>query len=176
MVVCGSLNTGKCLPYQKSVSNQYNCFFFRKLQHTTSLTLDAETSRYRRNNFANINRYFGRNISSNNNSSKFKTPLPTDNATMTDDILENNFVNEEDCCAPTKYNETLFFTDGVRSIDFVLAYKVDPDPSQEALNAHKRFKYEANLLQHGLQMEVDYKEQQHIHFVKVSKEKIYVCI
>nr|XP_014087850.2 anoctamin-1 isoform X1 [Bactrocera oleae] len=130
----------------------------RKLQHTTSLTLDAETSLHRRNNLAKINRHFRRN-----NSSKFTTPL----APMTDDILENNFVNEEHCCPLTKYNETLFFTDGVRSIDFVLAYKMDPDTSQEGINAHKRFKFEANLLQHGLQMEVDIKEQQHIHFVKI---------
>ncbi|XP_050316661.1 anoctamin-1 isoform X1 [Bactrocera neohumeralis] len=130
----------------------------RKLQHTTSLTLDAETSQHRRNNLAKINCSIRRNTSS-----KFTTPL----APMTDDILENNFVNEEDCCPPTKYNETLFFTDGVRSIDFVLAYKVDLDASQESINAHKRFKYEANLLQNGLQMEVDIREQQHIHFVKI---------
>ncbi|XP_036332631.1 anoctamin-1-like isoform X1 [Rhagoletis pomonella] len=123
----------------------------RKLQHTTSLTLDAEASRHQRNNSAK-------------NSSKYSTPL----APMTDNnILECNFVNEEDCCPPIKYNETLFFADGVRLIDFVLAYKVDPDAAQESLNAHKRFKFEANLLEHGLQMELDYKEQQQIHFVKI---------
>ena len=93
---------------------------------------------------------------------------------MTDDILENNFVNEEHCCPLTKYNETLFFTDGVRSIDFVLAYKMDPDTSQEGINAHKRFKFEANLLQHGLQREVDINEQQHRHYVKLGEVKIYV--
>lgn len=91
---------------------------------------------------------------------------------MTDNnILECNFVNEEDCCPTIKYNETLFFVDGVRLIDFVLAYKVDPDAAQEALNAHKRFKFEANLAEHGLQMELDYKEEQQIHFVKVKARK-----
>uniref|UniRef100_W8BBX0 Anoctamin n=1 Tax=Ceratitis capitata TaxID=7213 RepID=W8BBX0_CERCA len=138
----------------------------RRLQHTTSLTLDAEAARrhHQRNNSAKANRHYRRNNSPNNNSSNFTTPL----APMTDNIfLENNSVNEEDCCPTTKYNETLFFADGMRSIDFVLAYKADPDPGQEALSARKRHKFESNLLQHGLQMEVDYKEQQQIHFVKI---------
>ncbi|XP_053969890.1 anoctamin-5 isoform X2 [Anastrepha ludens] len=136
----------------------------RKLQHSTSLTLDAEASRHNRNNSAKNNRHYKCNNSPYTNSSNYTTPL----APMTDNnILESNFVNEEDCCPSIKYNETLFFADGVRSIDFVLAFKVDPDAGQEALNSHKRYKFEANLLENGLQMEVDYKEQQQIHFVKV---------
>ncbi|XP_067614286.1 anoctamin-1 isoform X2 [Eurosta solidaginis] len=140
----------------------------RKLSHSTSLILDAKSTQQQRNRLDANNRHYRRKGSSNNNSSKYvTTPL----APMTDNnIVESNFVNEEDqedCCPQIKFNETLFFLDGVRSIDFVLAYKVDPLPNQEALNAHKRFKFESNLAENGLHMELDYKEEQQIHFVKI---------
>ena len=79
--------------------------------------------------------------------------------------------------APTDYyekherNPSLFFEDGIRSIDFVLVYNLHPQQAIEEENIEKRRVFEANLEAEGLELERTSKEKEHIYFVKVLKLK-----
>lgn len=83
--------------------------------------------------------------------------------------------------APSDYyerheqNPSLFFEDGIRSIDFVLVYNLHPQQAIEEENIEKRRVFEANLEAEGLELERTSKEKEHIYFVKVLKFKNY-CI
>lgn len=64
----------------------------------------------------------------------------------------------------TPMNPTLFFNDGIRTIDFVLVWKnKTDDQSQQEI---KRKVFEDNLLNEGLDIERETFED--LHFVKVS--------
>lgn len=60
---------------------------------------------------------------------------------------------------------SLFFSDGERSIDFVIVWQSVEDPIQEDLNCTKRAIYEDNLVNEGLELERETVEQ--IHFTKI---------
>lgn len=80
--------------------------------------------------------------------------------------------NTEDCdifpdqCGNVNpQNASLFFTDGVRSIDFVLVWKPVEDKVQEDLNCVKREIFEDNLINEGLELERETIDE--IHFTKI---------
>lgn len=83
------------------------------------------------------------------------------------------FKEEEELNAPhdfyMKYekNHSLFFEDGIRSIDFVLAYKIQQQQAVEEQHDEKRRIFETNLMTEGLEIERVYKEREQIYFVKV---------
>lgn len=60
---------------------------------------------------------------------------------------------------------SLFFTDGERSIDFVLVWKSVDDVIQEDLNCTKRAIFEDNLVNEGLEVERESIDQ--FHFTKI---------
>lgn len=80
--------------------------------------------------------------------------------------------DERECSCPREYyqraelNSSLFFADCKRSIDFVLAYRTNPNEATEAENEEKRRIFQENLIQQGLEVEFSQKDQ--IYFVKVE--------
>lgn len=62
---------------------------------------------------------------------------------------------------------SLFFTDGDRSIDFVLVWKEkeDADPIEEDLKRTKRAIFEKELVKEGLQLE--HEPYESLHFTKI---------
>lgn len=80
--------------------------------------------------------------------------------------------DERECSCPREYyqraelNTSLFFADCKRSIDFVLAYRTNPNEATEAENEEKRRIFQENLIQQGLEVELSQKDQ--IYFVKVG--------
>lgn len=91
---------------------------------------------------------------------------------MTESTLEPNTYDERECSCPREFyqraelNTSLFFADCSRSIDFVLAYKINVHEPTEVENEEKRRVFQDNLIQQGLELEFSQKEQ--IYFVKVS--------
>ncbi|KRG01351.1 anoctamin-1 isoform X2 [Drosophila mojavensis] len=79
--------------------------------------------------------------------------------------------DERECSCPREYyqraelNSSLFFADCKRSIDFVLAYRTNPNEATEAENEEKRRIFQENLIQQGLEVEFSQKDQ--IYFVKI---------
>lgn len=79
--------------------------------------------------------------------------------------------DERECSCPRDFyqraelNTSLFFEDCTRSIDFVLAYKINAHELTEAENAEKRRVFQENLIHQGLEVEFSQKEQ--IYFVKI---------
>lgn len=60
---------------------------------------------------------------------------------------------------------SLFFTDGERSIDYVLVWKSVEDAVQEDINCTKRAIFEDNLVNEGLELERESIDQ--FHFTKI---------
>lgn len=95
---------------------------------------------------------------------------------MTDpDFVKGNVggvYDDRECSCPREFyqrgeiNTSLFFEDCVRSIDFVLAYRINAHEPTELENTEKRRVFEANLISQGLEVEASQKDQ--IWFVKVS--------
>ncbi|KAM8704225.1 hypothetical protein ACLKA7_008772 [Drosophila subpalustris] len=79
--------------------------------------------------------------------------------------------DERECSCPREFyqraelNTSLFFEDCKRSIDFVLAYKINVHEPTEEENAEKRRVFQENLINQGLELEFTQKEQ--IYFVKI---------
>ncbi|XP_060647312.1 anoctamin-1 isoform X2 [Drosophila nasuta] len=79
--------------------------------------------------------------------------------------------DERECSCPLDFyqrpelNTSLFFADCSRSIDFVLAYKINLHEPTEAENAEKRRVFQENLIHQGL--EVEFSEKEQIYFVKI---------
>ncbi|KAH8256409.1 hypothetical protein KR032_006344 [Drosophila birchii] len=79
--------------------------------------------------------------------------------------------DDRECSCPREFyqrgeiNASLFFEDCIRSIDFVLAYRINPHEPTETENTEKRRVFEANLASQGLEVEASQKDQ--ICFVKV---------
>lgn len=63
-------------------------------------------------------------------------------------------------------NNSLFFTDGERSVDFVLAYERHFNPNTEKTNVQKRKVFLENLINQGLEVEVEDLENE-ITFIKL---------
>ncbi|EDW38547.1 GL11957 [Drosophila persimilis] len=90
---------------------------------------------------------------------------------MTEPTLGNNGYDERECSCPREFyqreeiNTSLFFEDCTRSIDFVLAYRINAHEPTEAENTEKRRVFEANLVSQGLEVETSQKDQ--ICFVKI---------
>ena len=69
-------------------------------------------------------------------------------------------------------NNSLFFSDGIRSVDFVLVWKVVPEVTRnheqiEKDRSNKRKNFEDNLYIEGLEIEYETVEEE-INFVKVN--------
>lgn len=81
--------------------------------------------------------------------------------------------DDRECSCPREFyqrdeiNASLFFEDCLRSIDFVLAYRISPHEPTETENSEKRRVFEANLANQGLEVEASQKDQ--ICFVKVGR-------
>ncbi|XP_034487339.1 anoctamin-1 isoform X2 [Drosophila innubila] len=79
--------------------------------------------------------------------------------------------DERECSCPREFyqraelNTSLFFEDCKRSIDFVLAYKINAHEPTETENTEKRRVFQENLIHQGLEVELSQKEQ--IYFVKI---------
>ncbi|XP_037944876.1 anoctamin-1 isoform X2 [Teleopsis dalmanni] len=101
---------------------------------------------------------------------------PHNNSTISTPLMpmtEFNIDNDRECSCPREFyqrseiNYSLFFEDGLRSIDFVLAYKLHQNPQTESENEEKRRVFEENLTQQGLEIERVTKQREQIHFVKI---------
>ncbi|XP_017084984.2 anoctamin-1 isoform X2 [Drosophila eugracilis] len=94
---------------------------------------------------------------------------------MTDpDLVKGNAIgvyDDRECSCPREFyqrdeiNTSLFFEDCIRSIDFVLAYRINPHEPTEVDNTEKRRVFEANLNSQGLEVEASQKDQ--IWFIKI---------
>ncbi|KMZ02607.1 anoctamin-1 isoform X2 [Drosophila simulans] len=94
---------------------------------------------------------------------------------MTDpDFVKGNaggVYDDRECSCPREFyqrgeiNTSLFFEDCIRSIDFVLAYRINAHEPTELENTEKRRVFEANLISQGLEVEASQKDQ--IWFVKI---------
>ncbi|KAH8326175.1 hypothetical protein KR067_002897 [Drosophila pandora] len=79
--------------------------------------------------------------------------------------------DDRECSCPREFyqreeiNTSLFFEDCSRSIDFVLAFRINAHEPTEAENTEKRRVFEANLISQGLEVESIQKDQ--ICFVKI---------
>lgn len=102
---------------------------------------------------------------------------------MTEHLIEepiqrNSVVNEECPCNPygetPSVNNSLYFADGIRSVDFVVVWKtaLEEETHLEEIREKKRFIYEQNLVRDGLELEREVIENE-IHFIKV---RIVICI
>lgn len=100
----------------------------------------------------------GQNTMAKTQLADFEAPMETEIVDSYDDNLDSN---------KNDRNPSLYFDDGKRSIDFVLAFKVNPHPHVEAENIEKRRVFEGNLELEGLEIERVLKEKEHIYFVKV---------
>ncbi|KAH8244662.1 hypothetical protein KR026_008008, partial [Drosophila bipectinata] len=83
----------------------------------------------------------------------------------------NGPYDDRECSCPREFyqrdeiNTSLFFDDCSRSIDFVLAFRINAHEPTEAENTEKRRVFEANLISQGLEVESIQKDQ--ICFVKI---------
>ncbi|EAT41725.1 AAEL006656-PA [Aedes aegypti] len=109
------------------------------------------------------------NLSNENNN--------TQAATMTELLIEEpiqpNAVKGEECpCNPygetPSVNNSLYFADGVKSVDFVLVWKtsLEEEIHLEEIREKKRFIFEQNLIRDGLELERELIENE-IHFIKI---------
>ncbi|XP_065722822.2 anoctamin-1 isoform X2 [Drosophila suzukii] len=84
---------------------------------------------------------------------------------------ESGVYDDRECSCPREFyqraeiNPSLFFEDCLRSIDFVLAYRICAHEPTEVENTEKRRVFEANLISQGLEVEASQKDQ--IWFVKI---------
>ncbi|KAL9888568.1 anoctamin 1 isoform 2-T2 [Glossina fuscipes fuscipes] len=85
----------------------------------------------------------------------------------TSEALENGLRAINDYYARHEKNLSLFFEDGLRSIDFVLVFRLNTQLHIEEANAEKRRVYEGNLELEGLEIERTFKEKEQIYFVKI---------
>nr|XP_029733088.1 anoctamin-4-like isoform X6 [Aedes albopictus] len=101
----------------------------------------------------------------------------TQTATMTEHLIEepiqrNSVVSEECPCNPygetPSVNNSLYFADGIRSVDFVVVWKtaLEEETHLEEIREKKRFIYEQNLVRDGLELEREVIENE-IHFIKI---------
>ncbi|EDV98603.1 anoctamin-1 isoform X2 [Drosophila grimshawi] len=101
------------------------------------------------------------------NSFSHSTPL----LPMTEPTLDTNSYDERECSCPREFyqraelNTSLFFADCKRSIDFVLAYKINSHAPTEVEYADKRRIFEERLIKQGLEVEISHLDQ--IYFVKL---------
>lgn len=81
--------------------------------------------------------------------------------------ISDNGEAHENPFESTNKNSSLFFNDGVRSIDFVLVWRDEeaPDHVKDERDT-KRLIFENNLVKEGLELESEIVEDE-FHFVKV---------
>ncbi|XP_053689723.1 anoctamin-1 isoform X2 [Sabethes cyaneus] len=111
-------------------------------------------------------------ISENDNETILFSTTKTDNNTK---IISQppTLDNSNECpCNPYEetpsVNNTLYFTDGLRSVDFVLVWKDVPEEQLhlEVPRQKKRLVFEENLVRDGLELERETIENE-IHFIKI---------
>lgn len=90
-------------------------------------------------------------------------PHPDENRNTTDapNELPNPFEHAEDL------SNSLFFIDGLRSIDFVCVWSPNENVETEESRAQRRSVFEENLEKEGLQLEREVVKDD-LHFVKVK--------
>uniref|UniRef100_T1JP88 Anoctamin n=1 Tax=Strigamia maritima TaxID=126957 RepID=T1JP88_STRMM len=62
-------------------------------------------------------------------------------------------------------SSALYFRDGMRKIDFMLAHSVDSEPESTGNEIRKTF--ESSLLEDGLQLEYEYRDDKRVQFIKI---------
>lgn len=92
---------------------------------------------------------------------------------QTEEIVHPGAVEGNECpCNPygetPSVNNSLYFADGVKSVDFVLVWKIAAEEQMhlEEVRHSKRFTFEQNLIRDGLELEREVIENE-IHFIKV---------
>ncbi|XP_013110531.1 anoctamin-5 isoform X2 [Stomoxys calcitrans] len=151
---------------QQSATMAYTDESFQRDSTSSTLLLDEDPRQSGRilNNHTNHNNYL-------NSHNRSKTPA-IEEVPMTP-LAPFKETPQEELNAPTDFylkcerNPSLFFDDGVRSIDFVLAYKINPQQNVEEMHEKKRQKFESNLMSVGLEIEKVCKEREQIYFVKI---------
>lgn len=84
------------------------------------------------------------------------TPTPHTNATLESPLDNFN-------CAKA----TIFFRDGIRSVDFVLVWDSFQDEAKSQQAVKKRALFELNLVKEGLELEYEPPETNGLCFIKV---------
>lgn len=94
------------------------------------------------------------------------------------DTANNPFSHQNKCQIGKKSNfecplPTIYFADGVRSVDFVLVWNLldEEAVSDEARN--KRTTFEENLVKEGLELEYEVADKNGLHFVKVNHFEMF---
>lgn len=100
----------------------------------------------------------------------FSTNLPhadtnLNSTDVPDKKLPNPFEHTEEL------SNSLFFIDGLRSIDFVCVWSPNEDDETEELRVQRRFVFEENLEIEGLHLEREVVKDD-LHFVKVNE----ICV
>ncbi|XP_023303991.2 anoctamin-1 isoform X3 [Lucilia cuprina] len=158
-------------------ANTAESFYIDSTTSTLLLSSDNEPSSQtaqnaRIHNFTNHNNHYNNNNCNSNNNSR--NPATTTTSIPMTKLAPFEDPPEIELSAPNDYfekhepNPSLFFDDGVRSIDFVLVYKIDLQHQVlEEDHAEKRRVFEANLEAEGLEIERVCKEKEQIYFVKI---------
>ncbi|XP_065355056.1 anoctamin-1 isoform X1 [Calliphora vicina] len=164
-------------PPLMSMTNANTAESFYVDSTTSTLLLQSEggdTSQSAQN--ANIHNFTKHNHYTNNiNNNHTRNPATTSSTSLQmtklapfEDPPEIELSAPNDYIEKHERNPSLFFDDGIRSIDFVLVYKVNLQQQViEEDHVEKRRVFEANLEAEGLEIERVFKEKEHIYFVKI---------
>lgn len=63
---------------------------------------------------------------------------------------------------------TIYFNDGVRSVDYILVWDAFHDDANTTKAHHRRKVFEANLIKEGLELEYEPQEKNGLNFIKVG--------
>lgn len=86
-------------------------------------------------------------------------PFSSDDVTL---VMDKKFECHWECA-----KSTIFFRDGIRSVDFVLAWDSFTDQSITEAGIKKRKIFEKNLIREGLELEYEPAESNGLNFIKV---------
>lgn len=106
------------------------------------------------------------------------TPTPTSiiiDKPKTDKVTNPDVTNSSQCANDSNNSShvmcpkpTIYFSDGVKSVDFVLVWDSSGDLGINSTNAEKRKIFEQNLLKEGLELEYERPSSSGLNFIKVS--------
>ncbi|KAH8318896.1 hypothetical protein KR074_011515 [Drosophila pseudoananassae] len=145
----------------------------------SSLSLADKRARFAESNASTLQLPNSVELPANGKKSSGDRTNPTNLSTPLLPMTESGFANgngngpydDRECSCPREFqqrdeiNTSLFFDDCSRSIDFVLAFRINAHEPTEAENTEKRRVFEANLISQGLEVESIEKDQ--ICFVKI---------
>lgn len=89
------------------------------------------------------------------------------------DTANNHSSHRNKCQIRKKSNfecplPTIYFVDGVRSVDFVLVWNALDEEAVSDGARNKRTTFEENLVKEGLELEYEVADKNGLHFVKVN--------